>query len=183
MALFIPVILGTARKGREAEKVAKLILQKAKESGLETELIDVRDYMLPETDNTQTSPVAKRLAEKIERADGLVIVSPEYNHGYPGELKMMLDLLYEQYARKPVGICGVSSGMLGGARMVEQLRLVCIEFHMVPIREALYFPGIKTLFDEKGGLKDEAAYGRKIDNFFSELIWYARALKVAREKG
>lgn len=60
----------------------------------------------------------------MTRADGLVIVSPEYNHGYPGEMKLMLDQLYKEYNRKPVGICGVSSGALGGARMVEQLRLI-----------------------------------------------------------
>jgi NAD(P)H-dependent FMN reductase len=56
----------------------------------------------------------------------------EYNHSYPGELKMLLDMLFSQYAHKPVGICGVSSGAWGGTRMVEQLRLVCLAFHLGP---------------------------------------------------
>jgi NAD(P)H-dependent FMN reductase len=135
--LYIPVILGTARKGRQSEKAAKFVLEEAKRFGFATELLDVRDYRLPATDNTETSATAKKLSQKIGKADGFIIVSPEYNHGYPGELKMMLDLLYSQYGQKAAGICGVSTGGLGGARMVEQLRQVCVESHMVPIREAV----------------------------------------------
>ncbi|VVB60627.1 NADPH-dependent FMN reductase [uncultured archaeon] len=178
--MYIPVILGTAREGRQSENAAKFIHAEAAKFGFQTELIDVRDYRIPATDNTQQSPTAKKLEEKISRADGFIIVSPEYNHGYPGELKMMLDLLYQQYAYKPLGICGVSGGPIGGARMAEQLREVAVELHMVPIREAVYFPLVQNLFDEKGNIKDKAYYER-IKPFFSELEWYARALKVARE--
>jgi len=90
-------------------------------------------------------------------------------------------MLYEQYARKPVGICGVSSGIFGGARVVEQLRLISIEFHMVPIREALYFPNVQNLIDEKGAIRDES-YHDLVKIFLDELIWYAKALKAAREQ-
>jgi NAD(P)H-dependent FMN reductase len=148
--MYIPVILGTARKGRESEKAARFMLEETLKAGIESELIDVRDYRIEATDNTEEIPEAKKLAGKIISADGIIIVSPEYNRGYPGELKMMLDMLYKQYARKPVGICGVSSGGIGGARMVEQLKLICIQFQMVPLREAVYFPNVTELFDEKG---------------------------------
>lgn len=178
--MYMPVILGTAREGRESEKAAKFILGETIKAGLETELIDVRDYRIRATDRTEKSPEAKKQSEKITKADGLIIVSPEYNHGYPGELKMMLDSLYKQYFNKPVGICGVSIGPVGGARMVEQLRLVCIELHMVPIREAIYFPLVQNIFDEKGNIK-EPAYYERVKPFFSELIWYAKALKNARD--
>ena len=80
---------------------------------MESEIIDVRDYLTEATDNTGDSPQAKELAGKITKADGLIIVSPEYNHGYPGELKMMLDMIYEEYTSKPVGFCGVSAGGSG----------------------------------------------------------------------
>ena len=177
----IPVILGTARSGRQSEKVAKYILEETKKAGFETELIDVRDLKTDATDNTQASPQAKRLSPKIEKADALIIVSPEYNHGYPGELKMMLDLIYDQYAGKPVGFCGVSAGGLGGARVVEQLRQVVIELHMLPIREALYFPAVQNLFDEKGRMKDPGAYKDRIKSFLDELTRYANALRAARK--
>ena len=177
----IPVILGTARAGRQSEKVAKFILEETEKAGFETELIDVREFRTDATDNTQASPQARKLSQNIEKADALIIVSPEYNHGYPGELKMMLDMLYDQYAGKPVGFCGVSAGGLGGARVVEQLRQVVIELHMLPIREALYFPAVQNLFDEKDTMKDPGAYKDRIKSFLDELTKYANALRAARK--
>lgn len=180
--LFIPLILATGRKERKSEGVAKFVFEEVKARGFESELIDVRTFALSETDNTKTSETAKKFAGVITRADGLIIVSPEYNHGYPGELKMALDQLYEEYNRKPIGICGVSAGVLGGARMVEQLRLVAIEFQMVPIRNAVYFSESYKLFDDEGNLKDAEYYHKRLNAFFDELAWYAKALKKARNK-
>jgi NAD(P)H-dependent FMN reductase len=173
--MYAPILLGTAREGRESEKVAKFVLGEAKAYGFESEIIDVRDYRVAATDNSQTSATAKKLAAKIEKADALVIVSPEYNHGYPGELKMALDLLYQQYAGKPLGICGVSSGPLGGARMVEQLRLVAVELRMINIREALYFAVVKDLFDGNGKIRDAEAWKRRAKAFFDNLAAQAGA--------
>lgn len=178
--MYIPIILGTARLGRQSEKAALFMLQKAREAGLDSEIIDVRDYRLEATDNTEISPPAQLLAEKARRADGFIIVSPEYNHGYPGELKMLLDMLFSQYAHKPVGICGVSSGAWGGTRMVEQLRQVCLAFHMVPTGQAVHFPKVQELFDEAGLLKGRSQHGQA-KRLLEELIWYARALQAARE--
>jgi NAD(P)H-dependent FMN reductase len=178
----IPVVLGTAREGRQSEKVANFILEEVKKVGLETELIDVRDYRIAATNNTEEIPEAQKLSPKFDLADAFIIVAPEYNHGYPGELKMFLDMLYDQYAKKPVGLCGVSRGALGGARVVEQLRLVAAELHMVSIREALYFPTVQNLFDENGKIKDGDSYKDRVKNFLDELIWYAGALAKARSK-
>jgi NAD(P)H-dependent FMN reductase len=178
--IYIPIILGTAREGRQSEKVAKFILEEVVKSGLGSEIIDVRDFKLTATDNTKKLPEAQKLSKKINKADGFIIVSPEYNHGYPGELKLMLDMFYQEYFKKPVGFCGVSAGSLGGARVVEQLRLVSIELHMVPIREVMYFPVVQNLFDDSGGIKDNVYYDR-VKNFLDELVWYAKVLKTARE--
>ncbi len=176
MKTYIPIILGTARKGRRSENVANYVLKEILKKDIKSEIIDARDYRTADTDNTGNLPQAKKLAEKINKADGLIIVSPEYNHGYPGELKMMLDLLYKEYASKPVGFCGVSIGILGGARAVEQLRTVSIEFHMVPIREAVYFSTVQDLFDEKGEIKDNS-YSQRLEALFNELVSYANKLK------
>lgn len=181
--LFIPILLGTARKGRQSEKVAKYVLEQAKKYGqFETELIDVRDFGLSATDDTKTTNAAKKFSETMTRADGLIVVSPEYNHGVPGELKMTLDQLYKEYKRKPIGICGVSDGHMGAARMVEQLRLVSIELQMVPIETAVYFFDVENIFDENGKFLKEEAYQKRLKKFFDELTWYANALKVARQK-
>lgn len=178
--MYIPIILGTAREGRESEKVAHFVLEKAIEFGLESEIIDVRNFRLEATDNTKTSDQAKRLMELVLKAEGLVIVSPEYNQGYPGELKMMLDMLYEEYFGKPVGICGVSSGTFGGARMIEQLVQICVRFHMLPTGEVLYFPRVQDLFDENGAIKKEA-YHERARKFFGVLTGYAEALRCGKD--
>lgn len=180
MSLYIPIILGTAREGRQSENAANFVLSEVQKlQNVEAELIDVRDYRIEATDNTGNPEPAKRWAEKATRADAFIIVSPEYNHGYPGELKMMLDMLYGEYARKPVAVCGVSAGGLGGARMVELLRPVLVEFHMVPIREAVYFSEIGRLFDEDGAITDPS-YSERVQNMLNELTWYASALKDAK---
>jgi NAD(P)H-dependent FMN reductase len=171
--MYIPIILGTAREGRQSEKVANFMLQETIKNGIESEIIDVRDYRIDATDSRGELPQAKKFAEKIIKSNALIIVSPEYNHGYPGELKMMLDMLYKEYAHKPIGFCGVSIGILGGARMVEQLRLVSIEYHMIPIREALYFSGVQNLFEENGNIKD-VSYSDRVKVFLSELDLYIK---------
>src|SRR6185436_9413407 len=105
-----------------------------------------------------------------------------YNHGYPGELKLFLDEAYKEYHKKPLALFGVSDGGLGGARMVEQLRLVSIELHMVPIRNSVYFSNANNLFNNDGTLNDSIKeYDARITKVFDELKWYGNALKVARE--
>lgn len=180
--MYIPIVLGTAREGRRSEKAANFVLQEfQKQEGVETEILDVRDYRLKATDDSGEQKTAKKYSEKVTKADGFVIVSPEYNHGYPGELKMMLDMAYQEYNKKPVAIFGVAGGGMGGVRMVEQLRLVAIEFQMVPISKAVYFSNIRKLFDEQGNITDEA-YPERLEKAFEELLWYAKLLKAAREE-
>ena len=175
--LFIPLVLGTQREGRQTAKVAKVVLGAMKSYGWETELVEATAFNLTKTEDGDK---AKGWLTMMARADGLIIVSPEYNHGYPGELKLFLDSAYQEYNRKPLGICGVSSGGLGGARMVEQLRLVSIELQLVPIRNAVYFSNVTKLFDEQDNLLDPS-YHERLKKMFDELDWYARVLKQGRE--
>lgn len=179
--MYIPIILGTARKGRQSEKVANYIESRVLKTDIETKIIDVRDYRLEATDNTGEPEVAKKWKKIVIKADGFILVAPEYNHAYPGELKMMLDMLYTEYKRKPIGICGVSGGGLGGVRAVEQLRLLAVNFGMVPLQEALYFSIVQDLFDEQGAIKD-SSYDERVKKFLDELLWYAKALKAAKEQ-
>src|SRR5258708_16926672 len=112
--LFIPIILGTARQGRESEHAAKFVFEQTKKrEGVETELIDVRTLPL-KLDDAGEQMKDPKFSATVERSDGLIIVTPEYNHGYPGLLKHALDMNLEQYNHKAVGICGVSAGPLVG---------------------------------------------------------------------
>ena len=178
--LYIPLILGTARQGRQSEHVAHFVLSEMKKRPeIETELIDVRQLKMRLDDAGEEMKDAG-YAEKMTRADGLVIVTPEYNHGYPGLLKHALDMCLEEYIHKAVGICGVSAGTFGGARVIEQLVQVVRELGLTVSFTDVNFGQVRDAFDEKGQLKDEKYVGR-VAKFLNELVWMSRVLRYGRE--
>jgi NAD(P)H-dependent FMN reductase len=179
--LFIPVILGTTRKGRASENVARFVFSEVqKREGVETELIDIRDLNFP-VDDAGEQIKNTTFSETCERADGFVIVTPEYNHGYPGLLKHVLDTNLKEYIHKAVGICGVSVGGFGGTRVIQDLLPVLRELGLVAIFWDGNFSGAQSLFDETGKIKDEATHVKRIDKFLGELIWMSKVLRYGRE--
>ena len=179
--LFIPVILGTTRQGRMSEYVARLVFDEVvKREGVESELIDIRELNIPTGDAGSGIKDAK-FSETCMRADAFVLVVPEYNHGYPGMLKHVLDTNLSEYIHKAVGICGVSAGPFGGARVIQNLLPVMRELGLVTIFWDGNFSSVQSAFDASGKLL-EAAYVRRLDKFFKELIWMARVLRHGREQ-
>ena len=178
--LFIPVILGTSRKGRASENVAKFVFGEVqKREGVDTELIDIRQLDFP-TDDAGEAIKLPSFSEAMERADGIVLVTPEYNHGYPGLLKHALDSNLKEYIHKAVGICGVSAGGFGGTRVIENLLPVLRELGLVTIFWDGNFSGAQKLFDADGKILDNA-YEKRIDKFLGELIWMSKVLRYGRE--
>lgn len=178
--LFIPVILGTTRQGRASESVAKFVFSEVeKREGVETELIDLRDLKFTADDAGEAIKDA-RFSATCARADALVLVVPEYNHGYPGLLKHVLDTNLKEYIHKAVGVCGVSAGNFGGTRVIENLLPVLRELGLVTIFWDGTFSGAQKLFDASGGLLDQS-YVRRIDKFLGELIWMSKVLRHGRE--
>ena len=179
-ALFIPLILGTAREGRQSENVARFVFEQTKKrADVETELIDVRELPM-KLDDAGEQMKDPKFSAAIERCDGLIIVTPEYNHGYPGLLKHALDMNLKEYIHKAVGICGVSAGPFGGARVIEGLLPVIRELGMVAIFEDVNFGNVAKIFDDQGNLLDQN-YVRRLDKFLNELVWMARVLRHGRE--
>lgn len=178
--LFIPVILGTIRRGRMSNWAARLLWQEvARRPGVETELIDISALPLP-IDDAGEAIKDSGFAGKMDRADGLVIVSPEYNHGYPGLLKHVLDSCLKEYIHKAVGLVGVSAGPLGGTRVIENLLPVMRELGLVTIFWDVNFSSVQTVFDAEGKLRDHA-FLKRIDKFLKELIWMATTLRYGRQ--
>jgi NAD(P)H-dependent FMN reductase len=178
--LFIPVILGTTRKGRSSAAVANFVFEDIrKRNGVETELIDIRDIRLPTDDEGGAIKDAK-FSATCARADALVLVVPEYNHGYPGTLKHLLDTNLKEYIHKAVGICGVSAGGFGGTRVIQNLLPVMRELGLMTIFWDGNFSNAQNLFDADGKLLDQS-YVKRIDQFIKELIWMAKVLRYGRE--
>lgn len=190
--LNIKVILGSTRPARFSEHAGQWILETLKaRREAEAEILDLRDYQMPFF-NEPVSPGYKkepysdeavaRWTKKIAEADGFIIVTPEYNRGPSGVLKNALDYAYQEWNKKAVGFVGY--GSVGGARAVEQLRLVAIELQMAPVRAGVHVPAHWTLLDEKGALKPGAfdSYVQAAGAMLDQLLWWTRALKRAREE-
>ncbi len=178
--LFIPLILGTTRKGRASENVARFVYgELRKHQDIDTEFIDLRDLKFTVEDAGESIKDPK-FSATMERADGLVLVVPEYNHGYPGLLKHALDTNLKEYIHKAVGVCGVSAGGFGGTRMIENLLPVLRELGLVTIFWDGNFSGAHKLFHATGALLD-TAYVKRIDQFLKELIWMSKVLRYGRE--
>ena len=179
--LFIPLILGTPRKGRESEKVANWVVSKMDErEEIETRFFDVRDFELPRDDyGTGLRDEFPEWRDAMTRADGLVIVTPEYNHGYPGALKSVLDILLKEYIHKAVAFVGVSAGPWGGTRVIEACIPMVRELGLAVTFTDLNFPKVASKFDEHGKLLD-VAYEKRVQSFLDELVWMATTLRHGR---
>lgn len=178
--LYIPVILGTTRMGRMSAHVARLLTEEvSKQAGVEADLIDIAGLPLPTNDAGEAIKEGA-FSSKVDRADGLVIVAPEYNHGYSGLLKHVLDSCLKEYIHKAVGIVGVSAGPFGGTRVIQNLLPVMRELGLVTIFWDVNFSTVQNSFDANGKLLD-SSYIRRIDKFLKELIWMSRTLRYGRE--
>mgnify|MGYP000971277840 FL=1 len=191
--LNIKVIAGSTREGRFSDKAAVWIAEEIKtQNEVVVEVLDLRDYNMPFF-NEPVSPSFKqepfkdeavaRFTKKIAEADAFVIVTPEYNHGTSGVLKNALDWVYPEWNNKPVAF--VSYGGVSGARAVEQLRLNAVELQMAPIRAAVHIPGeqyFQVLFGKMDAKDLFALVSKQSEAMISQLLWWTRALKNAREQ-
>jgi NAD(P)H-dependent FMN reductase len=184
----VQIIVGSIRDGRVGEHVARWFAgHAAQRADLTSELVDLREWDLPFL--TQPTPpmrggyrdeITQRWAAKVGEADGYVLVTPEYNHGYPASLKNALDHVYAEWVRKPVSYVSYG-GPGGGSRAVEQLRQVAVEFQQAPLRQQVMVHRFWEHMGEQGFAG--AAYEAEATALLDELAWWSRALKTAREAG
>ena len=178
--LNIPVILGTARQGRASEHAARLFVELLnRRAGETSRLIDIATVPMPVDDAGETIK-DPAFANAMTEADGLVIVSPEYNHSFPGLLKHVLDSCLSEYIHKAVGIVGVSAGGFAGARVIQGLLPEMRELGLVTIFWDVNIGTVAKVFAEDGRLLDDAVI-RRSDRFIKELIWMAKVLRHGRE--
>ena len=182
----IPIVLGSTRIGRQSCKVARFILSTMTgDPRFNTELLDLSDYDFPIMEQRLSEmkivpPSLQSFSDKLELADGLLIVSPEYKGGVPGVLKNAFDYLKPGILRRtPVGVCTVSSGGFGGMNCLMQLRLTILALGGLPIPDALPVSKVQELFDEEDQPRD-APWLLHLQHFINELYFYAKALAQAR---
>ncbi|MDH6279181.1 NADPH-dependent FMN reductase [Prescottella agglutinans] len=172
--LHLEVIVGSVRVKRFAPVVVDWFLERARaRDTFDTAVLDLADTSLPQ-DLSHTAEV-EAFTERIGGADAFVVVTSEYNHGYPAALKTALDTVKYEWRAKPIGFVAYG-GMSGGLRAVEQLRQVAAELHMVSIREAVSFHQARKHFDPDDGPANDAA-----QRMLTQLAWWADALRTQRE--
>jgi len=184
----IPIIVGSTRRDRQSIKVARFVLAKLQQrKNIQTELLDLLEYDFPIMEERlhhrdDPPPRLQEYAGKIARADSLIIVTPEYNNGYPGVLKNALDYLLPEYERKPIGIVTVSSGGFGGINCLAQLRLVTLGMGAFPIPENLSISRVQDSFKDDGAV--DAVYEKRATAFLDEVLWFTEAIadRKAKEK-
>lgn len=176
----IALLEGTVRAKRESIKAAHFVAEYAKNyPEVELIFVDPQTLMFVDEGEDVKDPTYTDITAK---ADAFIIVTPEYNHSVPSSLKRMIDSEYDNYARKPVALIGVSSGGWGGVRVCEALLPICHRIGLVNIRTEMYFPKIQDTFQEDGSIRPEFSeqYTKNVQKVYDELLWFAKLLKSAR---
>lgn len=185
----VGVVLASVREGRNGRAFADWLMEAlGARSDVSAELLDLRDWPLPTYDLAMSVGAAEamhaegslpaRWRDTVHALDAFVVVTPEYNHGYPGCLKNALDAIYTPWNHKPMAF--VSYGFAaGGARAVEQLRQVAIELRMIPLRDELNFR-LGSYATDARGFPSDAADGARRDAMLDELVWWASTCAVRR---
>jgi NAD(P)H-dependent FMN reductase len=178
--LRVAVIIGSNREGRFGGVVAGWFVAQARQrDDMELDVIDLAEVDLPAAYPARHNPSVSAYLERLGRADAFVIVTPEYNHGYPAALKQAIDLAYDEWRAKPVGFVSYG-GISGGLRAVEQLRQVFPELHATTVRDTVSFAMAGGAFDESGEPVDADGCNAAATTLLNELRWWGNALRAAR---
>jgi NAD(P)H-dependent FMN reductase len=177
----IAIISSSVRIGRNSHRVALYFKNYIESNKLATaEILDLAAYNFPIFDErlrlqTEPLPAAVEFSEKIKSADGVLIVTPEYNGGYPAALKNAIDLLYAEWKRKPTAICTVSDGIFGGTQVITSIQFSLWKIGAWTIPAMYPVPSVNKTFSEDGAPADIEGTDKRAKGFIGELMWAIEA--------
>lgn len=187
--LRLAVLVGSVREGRFGPVVAKWFAEQAEQHGRFTvDVVDLADTPLPlelppvppAMDPGMDRPAGMaELTRRLEAADAVVVVTPDYNRSFPASLKAAIDWHYTEWRAKAIGFVGYS-GANGGLLAIEQLRQVFNELHAHTVRDYVSFPRYYELFAPDGTLREPEGPGGAAKVLLDQLEWWATALDEAR---
>lgn len=184
----ISIISSSVRIDRVSHRVALFFKNYLTEHNLATpQLLDLKDYNFPIFDERlsyQSNPPASVLdfAEKIKKSDGVIVVTPEYNGGYPASLKNVVDLLYKEWRRKPIAISTVSDGSFGGTQVITSLQFSFFKIRAWVVPAMCPMPKAQELFDESGVPTNKESIEKRATPFIQELLWCIEAKQMMDKK-
>lgn len=179
-SLNLVVLIGSTREGRFGDTVGRWFAAEAQRHGeFVVNLVDLAEAALPAVNPAVPTPAVEAFRERLAAADAFVVVTPEYNYGFPAALKHAIDQASAEWRAKPVGFVSYG-GMAGGLRAVEQLRLVFAELHAATVRDCVSLHGARERFGTDGRPRDPAGCGAAAKKMLDRLAWWAEALRAAR---
>lgn len=184
----ITVISSSIRTGRKSNRVAAFIEKKLAEKGFTTVMADLKNYDFPifhERLRFLETPSTALLdfAEKVSSADGIIIVTPEYNGGIPPSLKNAIDVLYNEWHQKPVALVAVSNGNFGGSQVLTSLLFTLWKMGTWVVPASFQVPNVEKSFSESGIPADEEGTNKRVDAFLEKFSWHVDACSKMKTSG
>jgi NAD(P)H-dependent FMN reductase len=184
----IAIISASVRTGRNSNRVATFFRNYILEKKYATvEILDLNEFKFPLFDERlkyqkQPTPQMLQFADKVTHADGIIIVTPEYNGGYPASIKNAIDLLYDEWHRKPIAISTVSDGAWGGNQVITSLQFSLWKIRAWTVTAMFPVPKVDQTFDENGVPADPVGVHKRADAFIKELLWCVEAKRKMNEQ-
>lgn len=185
----IVIVSASVRLGRNSHRVALFFEDYIKQNALgQPEILDLNAYQFPVFEERlrymkDPSPAVLEVAQKIKDADGVIIVTPEYNGGYPASIKNFTDLLYDEWKRKPLAISTVSDGNFGGTQVITSLVFTLWKIGAWVVPAMFPVPNVKESFDEQGVAQNAEATHKRAKRFLDELVWCMKAKDAMSQGG
>lgn len=177
----IVIISSSVRKGRKSDRVAIYFEKYIRENKLaETQMVDLMEYQFPIFEERlrlieNPTPEMKEFAETVNHADGIIIITPEYNGGYPASLKNAIDLLYAEWQNKPLAIASVSSGPFAGTQVMQQLQFILWKIGAWIVPAMYSVPQVEKNFNEEGVPANKEMQDKLTDAYLKKLLWHMEA--------
>lgn len=182
----IVIISGSTRVGRLSHRATIELAKRMAKRGIVAEVVDLAEYKLPILENvahkqSNSDTIIQAFAKKLNDADAMIFVSPEYHGSYSGALKNALDYVWKEFAKKPIGVVTATTGKFGGVNASTQMQLLVLSLGAFPMPYKLLVPFIDEAFNENGELIDETI-AKSFEKFISEFMWFAEALVDKKQK-
>lgn len=179
----IAIISSSVRQGRNSHRVSLFFQNYIKENNLaDVTLLDLKEYDFPVFEERlrflkEPSDKIIAFADEVKNADGVLIVTPEYNGGYPASLKNVIDLLYAEWKRKPIAIATVSAGPFGGSQVITSLTFSLWKIGALLVPAMFPVAEVEKNYSENGTATDKATSEKRAKQFLEELVWCMNARK------
>ena len=181
----IVIISGSTRIGRLSHRATVELGKRMAKRGISAEIIDLAEYRLPILENVAnkntTNAHIQAFAKKLNEADAMIFVSPEYHGSYSGALKNALDYVWKEFAKKPIGVVTATTGKFGGVNASTQMQLLILSLGAFPMPYKLLVPFVDEVFNENGELIDEGT-AKSFEKFITDFMWFAEALVAKKQE-